>query len=103
MRILVRILVLLKKYWKWLVLTYICLIALTAATMIVPLFIGDAINNALHIDATTLKVTGDMKLLVFYGVGIIILSLLRGLFSFGQTYFAEYAGQKVAYDLRNGL
>jgi|GEM_PF-4189622 ABC-type multidrug transport system fused ATPase/permease subunit len=45
MRILVRILVLLKKYWKWLVLTYICLIALTAATMIVPLFIGDAITN----------------------------------------------------------
>ena len=45
MRILVRILVLLKKYWKRLVLTYICLIALTAATMIVPLFIGDAITN----------------------------------------------------------
>jgi ATP-binding cassette subfamily B protein len=71
--------------------------------MIVPQFIGDAVNNALHIDATTLIVTGNMKLLVFYGVGIIILSLLRGLFSFGQTYFAEYAGQKVAYDLRNGL
>jgi ATP-binding cassette subfamily B protein len=71
--------------------------------MIVPLFIGNAVNNALHINATTLIVTGNMKLLVFYGVGIIILSLLRGLFSFGQTYFAEYAGQKVAYDLRNGL
>ena len=103
MRILFRILVLLKKYWKWLVLTYICLLALTAATMIVPIFIGDAVNNALHIDATTLKVTGDIKLLVFYGIAIIILSLLRGLFSFGQSYFAEYAGQKVAYDLRNGL
>jgi ATP-binding cassette subfamily B protein len=103
MRILWRILILLKKYWKWLVLTYICLLALTAATMIVPIFIGDAVNNALHYDAATLKVTGDMKLLVFYGVAIIILSLLRGLFSFGQSYFAEYAGQKVAYDIRNGL
>ena len=103
MRILLRILILLKKYWKWLILTYVCLLALTAATMIVPIFIGDAVNNALHIDATTLKVTGDMKLLVFYGLAIIVLSLLRGLFSFGQTYFAEYAGQKVAYDLRNGL
>ena len=104
MRILVRIIGLPEKYWKWLVVAFTCLIALaTAATMIVPLFIGDAINNALHIDATTLKVTGDMKLLVFYGMGIIVLSLLRGLFSFGQTYFAEYAGQKVAYDLRNSL
>jgi ABC-type multidrug transport system, ATPase and permease components len=71
--------------------------------MIVPIFIGDAVNNALHFNTTTLKVTGDMKLLVFYGIAIIILSLLRGLFSFGQSYFAEYAGQKVAYDLRNGL
>jgi ATP-binding cassette subfamily B protein len=103
MRILFRILVLLKKYWKWLILTYVCLLALTAATMIVPIFIGDAVNNALHFNTTTLKVTGDMKLLVFYGIAIIILSLLRGLFSFGQSYFAEYAGQKVAYDLRNGL
>ena len=103
MRILWRVLILLKKYWKWLVLTYICLLALTSATMIVPIFIGDAVNNALHYNATTLKVTGDMKLLVFYGIAIIILSLLRGLFSFGQSYFAEYAGQKVAYDIRNGL
>jgi ATP-binding cassette subfamily B protein len=103
MRILLRILVLLKKYWKWLVLTYICLLALTAATMIVPIFIGDAVNNALQYNTITSKVTGNMKLLVFYGIAIIILSLLRGLFSFGQSYFAEYAGQKVAYDLRNGL
>jgi ATP-binding cassette subfamily B protein len=103
MRILWRVLILLKKYWKWLILTYVCLLALTAATMIVPIFIGDAVNNALHYNANTLKVTGDMKLLVFYGIAIIILSLLRGLFSFGQSYFAEYAGQKVAYDIRNGL
>ena len=48
--------------------------------MIIPLFIGDAVNS--------LKVTGDMKLLLYYGLIIIGLSLLRGLFSFGQTYFA---------------
>ena len=95
MHILLRILALLKKYWKWLVLTYIFLLLLTAATMIIPIFIGDAVN--------TLKVTGNMKLLIYYGLGIVGLSLLRGLFSFGQTYFAEYAGQKVAYDLRNKL
>jgi ATP-binding cassette subfamily B protein len=103
MQILLRILALLKKYWRWLVLTYVCLLLLTAATMIIPIFIGDAVNNGLHIDATTLKVSGDMRLLVVYGLVIVVLSLLRGLFSFGQTYFAEYAGQKVAYDLRNKL
>ena len=71
--------------------------------MFVPQFIGMAIDNALHINATTLKVTGDMRLLVYYGLAIVGLGLLRGLFSFGQSYFAEYAGQKVAYDLRNNL
>lgn len=103
MRILGRLLGLLKKYWKWLFLTYVCLILFTACTLIVPAFIGMAIDNALHIDATSLVVTGDTKLLLTYGLIIIGISLLRGLFSFGQSYFAEYAGQKVAYDLRNKL
>ena len=103
MRILFRILGLLKKYWKWLILTYVCLLVVTAATMFVPQFIGMAIDDALHINATTLKITGDMRLLVYYGLAIIGLGLLRGLFTFGQSYFAEYAGQKVAYDLRNNL
>ena len=75
----------------------------TAASLIVPILIGDAVNNALHIDATTLKVTGNMRLLVYYGLGILGLSLLRGLFTFGQNYYSEFIGQNVAYDLRNRL
>jgi ATP-binding cassette subfamily B protein len=100
MRILWRLFVLLKKYWKWIVLTYVCLLLLTAANMIVPKIIGAAIDKGLGLDPAT---TGNMHLLWFYGIAIIILSLMRGLLSFGQTYFAEYAGQKVAYDLRNKL
>jgi ATP-binding cassette subfamily B protein len=100
MRILWRLFVLLKKYWKWIVLTYVCLLLLTAANKIVPKIIGAAIDKGLGLDPAT---TGNMHLLWFYGIAIIILSLMRGLLSFGQTYFAEYAGQKVAYDLRNKL
>jgi ATP-binding cassette subfamily B protein len=103
MRILFRVLGLLRKYWKWLILTYVCLLLFTAATLIVPELIGMTIDKGLHIDATTLKITGDMRLLWTYGLIIIGVSLLRGLFAFGQSYFAEYAGQKVAYDLRNKL
>ena len=98
MRILFRVLGLLKKYWRWLLLTYICLLLFTAATLIVPNFIGVVIDKAL-----VKNTSGDMKLLWFYGLAIIGVSLARGLFSFGQSYFAEYAGQKVAYDLRNSL
>ena len=100
MRILWRLFVLLKKYWKWIVLTYVCLLLLTAANMIVPQIIGDAIDKGLGADPAT---TANTHLLWFYGMAIIGLSLMRGLLSFGQTYFAEYAGQKVAYDLRNKL
>ena len=60
-------------------------------------------DKGLQLNTTTSKVTGDMKLLVTYGLIIIGLTLTRGLFTFGQTYFAEYVGQKVAYDLRNKL
>jgi len=103
MRILLRLFGLIKKYWKWLFLTYVFLILFTTATLIIPQLIGMTIDKGLHIDANTLIVTGDMKLLWVYGFIIIGVSLLRGLFSFGQSYFAEYAGQKVAYDLRNKL
>jgi ATP-binding cassette subfamily B protein len=100
MRILLRLLVLIKKYWKWLVLTYACLLLLTAANMIIPQVIGNALDKGLGLNPA---VTGNMNLLWLYGLAIVGLSLLRGLFSFGQSYFAEYAGQKVAYDLRNKL
>ena len=103
MRIVSRLIGLTKKYWKWLIVAFACLVLATAASLIVPILIGDAVNNALHIDATTLKVTGNMRLLVMYGIGILVLSLLRGLFTFGQNYFSEFIGQNVAYDLRNRL
>ena len=103
MRIVSRLIGLTKKYWKWLIVAFTCLVFATAASLIVPILIGDAVNNALHIDATTLKVTGNMRLLVYYGLGILGLSLLRGLFTFGQNYYSEFIGQGVAYDLRNKL
>jgi ATP-binding cassette subfamily B protein len=103
MQIVSRLIGLTKKYWKWLIVAFTCLLLAAAASLIVPILIGDAVNNALHIDATTLKVTGNMSLLVYYGLAILVLSLLRGLFTFGQNYYSEFIGQGVAYDLRNKL
>ncbi|MGD1040895.1 MAG: hypothetical protein ABR914_08775 [Dehalococcoidales bacterium] len=68
MRIVSRLIGLTRKYWKWLIVAFTCLILATAASLIVPILIGDAVNNALHTDATTLKVTGNMHLLVMYGI-----------------------------------
>ena len=103
MRIVSRLIGLTRKYWKWLLVAFGCLLLATAASLIVPILIGDAVNNALQSNAATLKVTGNMRELIYYGLGILVLSLLRGLFTFGQNYYSEFIGQGVAYDLRNKL
>jgi ABC-type multidrug transport system fused ATPase/permease subunit len=103
MRIVFRLLGLLKKYWKWLILAYAFLLLSTAASLVVPQLLKMTIDKALHIDSQTLKVTGDQKLLIYYGLAIVGISLLRGLFAFGQSYVSEFIGQKVAYDIRNRM
>ena len=103
MRIVSRLIGLTRRYWKWLVLAFTCLVLAAAASLIVPQIIANALDDALHIDPITLKVTGNMRLLVTYGLVILGVSLLRGVFTFGQNYFSEFIGQKVAYDLRNKL
>lgn len=41
---------------------------------------------------------------VFYGAGgLVIAAIARGLFNFGQSFWAEAASQSVAYDLRNTI
>lgn len=103
MRIILRLFGLLKQYWKWLILTYAFLLLSTVSALGRPQFLKMAMDNALHIDAGTLKVSGDQTMLIYYGLAIIGISLLAGLFAFGQSYLAEFIGQKVAYDLRNRL
>jgi ABC-type multidrug transport system fused ATPase/permease subunit len=103
MRIIVRLFGLLKKYWKWLAVTYFFLLLTTATSLAVPQIIKMAMDKALHLDTQTLKVTGDQSLLIFYGLAIIGIQVLKGIFTFGQSYLGEFIGQKVAYDLRNRL
>src|SRR4028118_2280224 len=41
---------------------------------------------------------------VFYSAGLMVLAAIaRGLFNFGQSFWAESASQGVAYDLRNKI
>ena len=65
----------------------------TVAAMFVPWLLGSAIDEALASGVRS-------QLLVLAGI-IIAVSLLRGVFSYGQTYLAEVVSQKAAYDLRN--
>lgn len=46
---------------------------------------------------------GAPKALVTAGLGIVLFAVLRGIFAFLQTYWAEKNSQNVAFDLRNDL
>ncbi len=71
------------------------LLLLTAANAITPQLFRWGIDRG--IDHQNLQI-------VFYSAGAMVLVALgRGLFNFGQSFWAEKASQGVAYDLRNKI
>ncbi|MDP2920132.1 MAG: ABC transporter ATP-binding protein [Dehalococcoidia bacterium] len=103
MRIIWRLFGLLKSYWKWVVLSYFLLILSTGFQLLVPDFLRRAIDFGVPRDPVTRQFTVQTSLLIYWGAGIVIVSLLRAVTAFGQTYISEFIGQKVAFDLRNRL
>ncbi len=78
---------------KWyLIGAYATMIASTLSAMVIPWVLGNAIDEAL---ASGLQ----SRLLMLAGV-ILLFSLLRGVFSYGQRYLSESLSQRSAYDLR---
>lgn len=80
---------------RQLCLAWISLIASSVLALALPRLIGDAVDHAL---------TANDNSELYWLAGILIfLSVLRGGFSYGQTYFAEAISAMVAYTLRNAL
>ena len=78
---------------KWyLIGAYAAMIASTLSAMVVPRLLGDAIDTALA--------SGLQSRLLLLAAVIVLFSLLRGVFSYGQRYLSESLSQRSAYDLR---
>ena len=78
---------------KWyLVGAYVTMIASTLSALVVPRMLGEAIDTALA--------SGLQSRLFLLAAIIVIFSLLRGVFSYGQRYLSESLSQRSAYDLR---
>ena len=60
--------------------------------MAVPYMLGTAIDEAIG--------NGTRSTVIFIALGVILVSILRGIFSFGQSYLAEALSQKATFDLR---
>lgn len=93
MRILWRIAKRTGKYKGRLFFAYLSVVGATAFAMMIPRILGTAIDTVLS--------SGDRLLLLYLALAILVVSLLRGICAFGQTYLGESIGQRVAYDLRN--
>ena len=84
-----------RKYWIWLLATFICLVATTAFNLATPWFLRLAIDTAMG--------NGDPVFLILMAVAVVGSSILRGIFVYGESYLSEVASQKTAYDIRNAL
>ena len=82
-----------------LIVAYLCTAGAVASYVFLPRYFGRAIDAiAIPLEKGE-SVNND--LLVSSIVIIIVLSLMRGVLSYGQTYLAESLSQYVSYDLRN--
>lgn len=101
MRILLRLLGFLNKYWKRVGLAYICLFLSVGFGLAMPKLVEWAVDTGIGYDPLTNTMSGNPSLLVWAGLLIVGMAVLRGIASYGQTYLGEYISQRVAYDIRN--
>ena len=84
-----------QKYWRWLLLALICLLATTAFSLAVPRMLGEAIDTVIS--------SGERSFLILAAGVVIGASILRGIFAYGYRYLGEVLSQRICYDIRNAL
>ena len=94
-RYLVRAFLLLRNYWQLTVGAYLALVGITLLTLATPQFIRWIIDQGIG--------AGNSRLLTWAVLGLLGLTVVRGLFTYWQGRWTEIASQSVAYDLRNAM
>jgi ATP-binding cassette subfamily B protein len=77
----------------------------SAFVLLMPVMIRWAIDAGLDVsieDGVQIA-RGHKDTLVWLGLGIIGTAVARGAFAYGQTFWAEWISQRVAYDIRNSI
>ncbi|MDE2803428.1 MAG: ABC transporter transmembrane domain-containing protein, partial [Chloroflexota bacterium] len=87
----------LKKYKRRLAMGYISMIGAALVALAVPYILGNSVNRVLDSGER------DVEALWLLAFALLLAGASRGIFAFGQTYFAESTSQKVAYDIRNNF
>ena len=100
--ILLRLLSYAQPYWRIVLIAWLCVAGASAFMILMPIFVQLAIDRGLDVNSEGVGV-GSRETLVWLGVAVIGISVLRGGFSFGQTYVGEWLASRVAYDIRNDI
>ena len=95
MIILIRLLRRLRPHLAGVILAYVCTGGVVAFQTAQPIVIKWVIDNGIGQHSLTL-----LTILAVIYIGV---SVLRGIFAYGQQYLANWVAQTVAYDLRNDL
>ena len=95
MKILLRLLSFVRRYWWLLLLAFICMMGSTTFVLIIPQLISRSVDTVLG--------DGETRDLIGLAVAVVVAGALRGLSAFGNSYLAEVVSQRTAYDIRNAL
>ena len=95
MKILLRCMGFVRKYWKQQMASFIALTITTVAGLVVPKLLGTGVRTALG--------SGTRTPLFILGGWIILSSLVRGLSGYVNRYYNQVVSQEAAYDIRNNI
>jgi len=85
----------LRQYYRYMTGAFLSLVAATGFSLVVPRLVGQAIDAGLA--------GGDVQFLFTYALWIVASGILRGVFTFLQSYLGELVSARIAYDIRNAL
>ncbi len=85
----------LRPYWKYVAGSYILLMLTNGITLAVPLTIQYIVDSGIR--------TGDLSAIGRGSALLLLIALIKGLFTFLNGRWTEVASQNVAYDLRNAI
>ncbi|MDA1096046.1 MAG: ABC transporter ATP-binding protein [Chloroflexi bacterium] len=110
-RIFLRLQAFLLPYKRDLALVYGLLLASTVFVLVIPGFVGVAVdivnpefNGELRLlGLIALPEASDLRALIILGGAVIAAAIFRGVASYGQAYYSQAISQRLAFDIRNSL
>jgi ATP-binding cassette, subfamily B, multidrug efflux pump len=91
----VRLLKKLVPYWPWLIAALISVLVVTALNLAIPQLFRVGIDTAI--------LGGQSFYLPWIALAVVLITVVKGVFSFIQRYTMERVAQRVIYELRNSL